>query len=199
MERNQQKASNSNQGKPSEISNSRGSHVQKPGNEKSKKKLIVSYVNEFLQKQSDFGWLTQPFNHVVGSDHFKNLVVRSTFPVNLNQVDFEYYIDMTFNDFPPNLTTRMKDLFQTSNQNPTSDDIKISETADGAVTATLIQILCQKNDRDEIEMLVGSVSLTRRPPKGYYFTGSYWEQHKEQVKTALQYIYGKEAQKEQLD
>ncbi|CAF3457488.1 unnamed protein product, partial [Rotaria sp. Silwood2] len=74
--------------------------------------------------------------------------------------------------------------------------ITFADHENGTVSATLVQILSQKNDRNELEMLVGSVSLTRRLSEGSYLCRSHWEQHKEPVKTVLQYIYGKEAEKE---
>ncbi|CAF4538310.1 unnamed protein product, partial [Rotaria sp. Silwood2] len=195
-ETNQQKYDNDNEDKASGTTNMREDRSLEFANNQSKNDLIVSYVKEFLQKQSDFCWLTQQFDRTVVSDHFQTLVVHSTFPVNLDQSDFEYYIDMTFNNFPEDLRARMKNLFQKSRQNPISEDITFADHENGTVSATLVQILSQKNDRNELEMLVGSVSLTRRPSEGSYLCRSHWEQHKEQVKTALQYIYGKEAEKE---
>ncbi|CAF1348913.1 unnamed protein product [Rotaria sp. Silwood1] len=90
----------------------------------------------------------------------------------------------------------MKNLYKKSHQDLISEDITFVGHENGAVSVTLVQILSQKNDRNELEMLVGSVSLTRCPSGGSYLCRSHWEQHKEQVKTALQYIYGKEAEKE---
>ncbi|CAF1462102.1 unnamed protein product [Rotaria sordida] len=103
---------------------------------------------------------------------------------------------MTFNDFPPELTTRMKCLFQRNNENPISEDILIDNHSDGALSTTLIQIISHKNDRNELEMLVGYVTATRRLSRGYTFTQTYWEQHRKQIKRALQYLYGKVALKE---
>ncbi|CAF1511977.1 unnamed protein product [Adineta steineri] len=180
----------------SKISIQTEGHSKESVNEKSNKDLIVSYVKRFLEQQSDFTWLTQKFERSAGSDHFQNLVVRSTFPTTLTSTDFEYYIDMTFNDFPTNLRTQMKHLYQQSNHNPISEDIIFGNHENDAVSATLIQILSQKNDRDELEMLVGSISLIRRPLEGYQFPASYLKEHKDRIKTALQYMYGKEAQQE---
>jgi hypothetical protein len=131
---------NDNKGTASNLSNPTEDHQEQSANERPKKDLIMTYLRKFLQQQSDFIWLTQPYDRVVGSDHFQNLVVRSTFPVTLDQNDFEYYIDMTFNDFPINLRTRMKDLYHESNHNPISEDIIFTDHADGAVSATLVQI-----------------------------------------------------------
>jgi hypothetical protein len=75
------------------------------------KRSLKSYVANFLQQRLAFSWLTQQVDHSFHSDQFQNLVVRSTFPVNLCQSDFEYYIDMTLKDFPSELKVRMKDLF----------------------------------------------------------------------------------------
>jgi hypothetical protein len=157
---------------------------------------IVSHLEKFQRQQSDYLWLMTPSGHVVGTDHFQKSVIRSTFPITLNDDDFGYYIDMTFADFPTDLRTRMKDLYGENQHRSTSEDVIFSEHTDGAISATLIQILAQKNDRNELEMLVGSVSLTRQPPRGHRYQQSHWEEHKERVKTALQYIYGQEAQKE---
>ncbi|CAF2725343.1 unnamed protein product [Rotaria sp. Silwood2] len=101
-----------------------------------------------------------------------------------------------YDDRLEDLRARMKNLYQKSRQNPISEDTTFADHQDGTVSATLVQILSQKNDRNELEMLVGSVSLTRRPSQDSYLCCSHWEQHKEQVKTALQYIYGKETEKE---
>jgi hypothetical protein len=60
----------------------------------------------------------------------------------------------------------------------------------------LIQILRHKNDHDELEMLVGSITVTRRPAKILRVSRIFWEQHGERIKKALPYLYGKEALKE---
>lgn len=161
-----------------------------------RKKCLKSYIVNFLEQRAAFHWLTQQFDRSTGSDHFQSFVVHSTFPANLNHSDFECYIDMMFNDFPSNFRTRMKNIFQQGTQNPISEDFLIDDHSDGAVSATLIQIIYHKNDRDELEMFVGSVTTTRRPCRGHRFNRTHWEKHGKQIKKALQYLYGKEALKE---
>ena len=160
------------------------------------KKSIITFLDNFLQQRSEFDWLTRPIDGFVGSDHFHNLVVRSTFPADLDQNSFGDYIDMTFNDFPSSLRTKMKHLFRENNRNATLEDVIIATNTNSTASATLIQIVMQNNDRTELEMLVGSISFTRQAPQGYQYTARYWEQHKGQVQRALQYIYGKEAKKQ---
>ncbi|CAF5148531.1 unnamed protein product, partial [Rotaria sp. Silwood1] len=67
-----------------------------------------------------------------------------------------------------------KNLYQKSRQNPISEDTTFADHENGTVSATLVQILSQKNDRSELEMLVGSVSLTRRPSQGSNLCRSHW-------------------------
>ena len=159
------------------------------------KKSLSTYIKEFIKQQDMFHWFRHKFDHSTGADHFKNSVVHSTFPIHLNKNDFEYYVDMTFNDFPLELKTKMKDLYDQTDENPISEDIIIDDGSNDAISATLIQILSQKNCRNELEMLVGAVSVTRYPPQDRSFNRNYWKRHQEQIKEALQYVYGKEALK----
>lgn len=171
--------------------------IDGPNNNRStkSKKSLLAYVNEFVNQQNIFRWFTHQFDRSTGADHFKNSVVHSTFPINLNKNDFEYYVDMTFDDFPSKLTTKMKDLYDQTDENPMSEEIIIDDCSNGAISATLVQILSQKNCRNELEMLVGAVSVTRYPPQDRSFNRNYWKQHQEQIKKALQYLYGEEARK----
>lgn len=191
----QQEVSHDSNNSNTDMSHTKQIHSSKGCNIKPKMNLST-YVNKFLQQSSAFSWFTQQFDRSIGSDHFKNLVVRSTFPVNLVKSDFEYYIDMTFNDFSPEFKIRMKDLYSQSNDNPISEDFIINDSSDGAISATLIQILSHKNDHNELEMLVGAVNVIRYPSRNHCFNRKNWERHQEQIKKALQYLYGKEALKE---
>ncbi|CAF0800796.1 unnamed protein product [Adineta ricciae] len=159
-------------------------------------KNLSGHMKAFLQHQQEFFWFTKQFDHSAGSDHFRNMVVHSTFPVDLSKSDFGCYIDATFNDFPQEIQRRMKDLYQQASNDPVSEELIINESSNGAISATLIQILSHKNDRDELEMLVGSVGVTQRPPDGCRFSQFHWKQYEEKVTKALQYMYAKEALKE---
>ncbi len=59
-----------------------------------------------------------------------------------------------------------------------------------------IQILAQKNDQNELEILFGFISLTRKPSIGFHFNADYWKSDKQKVQRGLQYIFGNQAQKE---
>ncbi|CAF0851452.1 unnamed protein product [Adineta ricciae] len=159
-------------------------------------KNLSGHMKAFLQHRQEFLWFTKQFDHSAGSDHFRNMVVHSTFPVDLSKSDFGCYIDATFNDFPQEIQKRMKDLYQQASNDPVSEELIINESSNGMISARLIQILSHKNDCDELEMFVGSVGVTQRPPDGRRFNQFYWEQYKEQVTKALQYMYAKEALKE---
>lgn len=164
-------------------------------NENSRRGSLNLFLKRFLNKKNEFAWLTQLYNNV-GSDHFKKSVIHSTFPVNLNQADFNYFIDMTFNDFSEDLRASIRNLYFEMNGNLTAEDIIITNDEGNAASVTLIQILCQKNDLSELEMLVGVVSLIRRPHIDNPIDQLNWQTHKEQLKNALQYIFAKEAEKE---
>jgi hypothetical protein len=163
-----------------------------------KKDLIKSFVNSFLQQQSDHAWLMIPLNgNDGGCDEFKNTVAFSTFSASLNRNDFGYYIDTTFSDIPENLRTKMKGLLVTNQHSFHSEDVIFDYGgSDSKISASLIQIIAQKNQDNELEMLVGFISLVRKPTKGWRFNQDYWKSDKQKVQRGLQYIFGNEAQKE---
>lgn len=157
---------------------------------------IAYYVKEFLQRQADYAWFMSPYSKCIQSDHFHSLVVHSTFPTTLTLEDFDYYIDMTFSEFSEDLRKRMKHLFHTNQNSPVLEDIRHVINTDGTMTAILVQILTQRNSRNELEMVVGSVSCTRRLCNDRQSRQDYWNTNKDRIKTALQYVFGKEAEKE---
>jgi hypothetical protein len=161
-----------------------------------RKDLIKSHVNTFLQQQSDHEWLIKKCVGGLGRDEFKNTIVYSTFPVSLNRDDFAYYIDMTFSDISEELRKRMKGLYITNQHSYQSEDVVFDYVVGGNITASLIQILAQKNDQNELEILFGFISLTRKPSIGFHFNADYWKSDKQKVQRGLQYIFGNQAQKE---
>ena len=158
--------------------------------------LIINHVNRFLQQQSDHKWLIKEDTGGGGQDHFTDTVVYSTFPSTLTSIDFGNYIDLTFSDLPKDLKIKMKGLYIVNSQSFQQEDIVFNYEVDGQISATLIQIIAQKNQSKELEMLVGFISLTRIPTKNWRFNNKYWQSDKDRVKRGLQYIFGNVAQKE---
>jgi hypothetical protein len=162
-----------------------------------RKDLIKSHVDTFLQQQSDHNWLMIPLNCNGGNDQFKNTVVYSSFPATLDRNDFAYYIDTTFSDVAADMRTKMKGLYITNQHTYHSEDIVFDYSGkDGKISASLLQIIAQKNDRNELEMLVGFISLIRQTPIGWQFNQDYWQSDKNKVMRGLQYMFGNQAQKE---
>jgi hypothetical protein len=163
-------------------------------NGKSKTNVIVSHLRNFLQQQSDHAWLFAPHKKTVGSHYFHNSVLFSTFPASLNQSDFEYYIDTTFSNYPEPIVIRMKALFNKNDPSSLSKDFAFNVHDDGTQSATLIQILTEKNEYNELEMVVGVISVIQKPSMDYHYVEDNWR-NQERVQRALQYIFGMEAQK----
>jgi hypothetical protein len=103
---------------------------------------------------------------------------------------------MTFSDFPEYIRIRMKALYNKNDLNSSSEDLIFDSHADGTLSAILVQILTQKNDYDELEMIAGLVSVTRKPSVGHHYVADDWQNKRNKVQRALQYIFGNEAQKE---
>ena len=163
--------------------------------EGNQKDPIRSYFAKCAQQQSDYEWLTHPFDHAIDLDQYHHLVVRSSFPTPLNESDLNVYNDTAFIEFSAYLRERIKALHYQCLQNLMSEDFILADHTDGAVSATLLQSLSRRTDDGEVEMVVGLVSLTRRPPAGYRFDRLYWDQQEARTKTALRYIFGREAPK----
>lgn len=161
-----------------------------------RKDLIKSHVDVFLRQHSDHEWLIKSCNGGMGSDMFKNTIVYSTFSDSLNRDDFAYFIDTTFSDVKDELRIRMKGLFITNQHSYRSEDVVFDYGLGGHITTSLIQILSQKNDQNELEVLFGFISLTRKPSISYHFNPDYWKSDQDRVLRGLQYIFGSEAQKE---
>ncbi|CAF3161774.1 unnamed protein product [Rotaria sp. Silwood2] len=158
---------------------------------------IRSHVDKFVQQKSDHEWLMIPLNCKGGKDEFKNTVVYSTFPASLNGTDFGYYIDMTFCDIPDDMRKKMKGLYITNSHSFQQEDIVFDYgTTNGKISASLLQVIAQKNSARELEVVVGVISLVRTPESGWHFNNDYWRSDKDRVKRGLQYIFGNEAQKE---
>lgn len=176
--------------------NLRSKKNMKSGNEKPKKNDIGSHLENFRQQQPDYAWLTAPYRNTAGSDHFHKSVICSNFPASLNEDDFEYYISMTFSDFPEYIRIKMKDLFNKNDLKSSLGDLIIDNYSDGTQTAILIQILTEKNEREELKMVVGFVSVTQKPSMDYNRVEGNWQNERDKLQRALQYIFGNEAHKE---
>lgn len=162
-----------------------------------RKDLIKSHVDKFLQQQPDHTWLMVPINSKIGNDQFINTVVYSTFPATLNRDDFGYYIDTTFSDIDRDVRKKMKGLYITNQHSYHSEDIVFDYgEQNGKISASLLQIIAQKNDRNELEMLVGFISLIRKPGIDWHFNQDYWKSDQQRVMRGLQFIFGNQAQKE---
>ncbi|CAF1049340.1 unnamed protein product [Rotaria sordida] len=152
---------------------------------------IILHVDKFLQQESDHKWLMVPLNCKGGKDQFKNTVVYSTFPSNLNRDDFGYYIDTTFSDLGEDMRKKMKGLYITNRHSFQQEDIVFDYgTQNGKISASLLQIISQKNASNELEVIVGVISLIRTPEIGWRFNNDYWQSDKDRVKRGLQYIFG---------
>ena len=161
------------------------------------KNNIITHVDRFLQQKSDHDWLMIPLNGKQGRDEFKNTIVYSTFPANLNQTDFESYIKMTFCDLPHEHQTKMAGLRLTKSQSFQQEDVVFDYApTTGCISATLLQIVSQRNEQNELEILVGAISLVRKPTIGLHFNNDYWQSDKSRVQRGLQYLFAIEAKKE---
>ena len=156
---------------------------------------IRSYLRQCLTQESDYHWLMHPFGHATDLDQHRNLVVYSTFPAPFDESDLEVYIETTFDAFSAYLREKIKALYYECLHTPISEDFILADHADGAVSATLIQILSRRHDHHKVEVVIGCVTLTRRPPAGYRFDRLYWDLQEARMKTALRYIFGREALK----
>ncbi|UJR29141.1 hypothetical protein I4U23_010355 [Adineta vaga] len=135
-------------------------------------------------------------NNDPGSDHFHKSIASATFSASLTREDYEYYIAMTFNNVPEHIRVKMKDLYDTKNEKPSSEDLILENHSDGSLSAILIQILTETDEHNELKMVVGIVSMTQRPGRNLYGIAVDWENQKDKVQRALQYIFGNEARKE---
>ncbi|CAF1386975.1 unnamed protein product [Rotaria sordida] len=159
--------------------------------------ILSKRVSTFLQQKPDHDWLMIPLNDKGGKDQFKNIVVYAIFSSNLNRDDFAYYIDMTFCDLSEDMRKRMKGLYLTNSHSFQQEDIVFDYAAkDGKISASLLQIVAQKNRSNQLEVLVGVISLIRTPLVGWHFNNDYWKSDKCRVQRGLQYIFASEAQKE---
>ncbi|CAF0822732.1 unnamed protein product [Adineta steineri] len=157
---------------------------------------IMSHVDKFLQQKPDHEWLMVPLNCKGGKDQFKNTVIYSTFPANLSRDDFAYYIDMTFGDLSESMKRRLKVLFIPNHEFFKDENIDFDYgTINGKISASLVQVISQKNTSNELEIIVGVISLVRTPEIGWHFNNDYWKSDKDRVRRGLQYIFGNEAQK----
>ncbi|CAF2946979.1 unnamed protein product [Rotaria sp. Silwood2] len=158
---------------------------------------IRSHVNKFLQQEPDHEWLMVPLNGKCGKDEFKNTVVYSTFPSNLTRNDFAYYIDTTFSDLEEDMRKKMKGLYVTNRHSFQEETIEFDYSVkNGKISASLLQVIAEKNSANELDVIVGVISLVRTPEIGWYFNNDYWQSDKDRVKRGLQYIFGNEAQKQ---
>jgi hypothetical protein len=88
----------------------------------------------------------------------------------------------------------MKALFNKNDPSSLSKDFAFNVHDDGTQSATLIQILTEKNEYNELEMVVGVISVIQKPSMDYHYVEDNWR-NQERVQRALQYIFGMEAQK----
>lgn len=158
---------------------------------------ISTRVTKFLQQKADHDWLLVPLNCKSGKDEFKNTVVYSRFPPNTKEADLFTYIDMMFNDLPEAKRKKIKAAFLTNSQSFQEEDIEFDyATKDGKISAALIQVIAQRNEVQQFEVLIGVISLVRTPEVGWQFNNDYWQSDKARAKRGLQYVFGTEAQKE---
>ena len=162
--------------------------------------IITRHVNKFVQHEADHVWLMVPLNCQGGQDEFKNTVVYSTFPSNLSRDDFGYYVDSTFCDLPQEMRQKMKGLLITNSHSFQQEEIVFDYGVEGGkISASLLQVVAQRNISQQLEVLVGAISIVRTPEVGWHFNNDYWQSDKNRVKQGLQYIFGIEAQKELPD
>lgn len=91
----------------------------------------------------------------------------------------------------------MKGLYITNSYSFQQENILFDyASTNGQISATLLQVIAQKNDFKELELLVGVISLVRTPAIDWYFNNDYWQSDKSRVQRGLQYIFGHEALKE---
>ena len=158
---------------------------------------ILMHLGKFLQQKSDHDWLMVPSNCKGGRDEFKNTVVFSTFTSNLVRDDFAYYVDTTFRDLPDGMRQKLKGLYITNSHSFQQEDIVFDyATRDGKISASLLQVVAQRNRANQLEVLVGVISLVRTPEIGWHFNQDYWKSDKDRVKRGLQYIFGNDALKQ---
>ncbi|CAF4846694.1 unnamed protein product [Rotaria sp. Silwood1] len=157
--------------------------------------ILSKRVSTFLQQKPDHDWLMIPLIDKGGKDQFKNIVVYTIFSSNLNRDDFAYYIDMTFCDLPEDMRKRMKGLYLTNSHSFQQEDIVFDYGAkDGKMSASLLQIVAQKNQSNQLEVLVGVISVVRTPSVGWHFNNDYWKSDKCRVQRGLQYIFANSTQ-----
>ncbi|CAF3862259.1 unnamed protein product [Rotaria sp. Silwood1] len=156
---------------------------------------IRSHVDKFLRQELDHKWLMVPLTCKGGKDEFQKTVVYSTFPSDLTRDDFAYYIDTTFWNLEENVRKKMKGLYVTNRHSFQEENIEFDYGAkDGKISASLLQIIAQKNSSNQLDVIVGIISLVRTPEIGWQFNNDYWQSDKDRVKRGLQFIFGIEAQ-----
>ncbi|CAF1222007.1 unnamed protein product [Adineta steineri] len=166
--------------------------------------IISTHVDKFLQQKSDHDWLMAPVTG--GKDQFKNNVVYSTFPSNLNRKEFENYVDKTFSGLDKETRLRIKGLYTTNTQISQQEDISFNYDEKkgffgfggrkSEISASLIQMVSQRNKEYELELIIGVISLTRTLKDDSTWNRDYWKSDKDRVKRGLQYQFGNEAQKQ---
>lgn len=158
---------------------------------------ITTRVNKFLQQESDHDWLMVKLNCKGGKDEFKNTVAFSAFPSNLTKDSFEFYVDSMFCDLPADMRKKMKGLYVIDRHSIQDENITFDYgMVNGKISASLLQIIGERNQSGQLEILVGAMSVTRTPEVGWHFKNDYWQSDKARVKRGLQYMFAMEAQKE---
>ncbi|CAF0851434.1 unnamed protein product [Adineta ricciae] len=158
---------------------------------------ISHHVNKFLEQKSDHDWLLIPLNCKSGKDQFQNTVVFSTFPADLSQAGFANYVESTFCDLQKTQREKLKGMYWTNSHTYQQEDIIFDYgVQNGKISATLLQVVSQKNAAKELQVLVGVISLIRTPETGWHFNNDYWKSDQDRVKSGLQYLFGNEAKKE---
>ncbi|CAF4087812.1 unnamed protein product, partial [Rotaria sp. Silwood1] len=158
---------------------------------------MVIKANQFISQETEFRWFMGEKGGGHGQDTFERRVVLTTFPIDLQQEEFNEYVNKKFCDRDENTRNKIAALFKVNTDCDDEKNVTFNYEPNGGISATLTQIVFEReHSRREIRISVGYTRCIRKPKQNERLDFNYWKSNQDNVIKALQFLFGKDLKQE---